>query len=115
MNMLNNPCVFQEIDGMLNCVFSGRLDEGICSEIELDLLQHVSHFKNGREDVRLNFDLAGVVFISSPFLRLCLIGFRAFGKEGFSVSNVSDDIQQVFRISGFADMMHVTHVDGEEQ
>ena len=112
MNMMNIPCVFQEVDGTLNCLFSGRLDGEICSEIELDLLQRVSDFKNGRQNVRLRFDLSEVVFISSPFLRLCLIGFRAFGEDRFSIMNVSDAIYQVFHISGFAEIMHVTSTDG---
>ena len=99
---------FVEMGNTLNCLFTGRLDEQICSEVEHDLLQHVSDFKSDREDVQLNFDLAEVVFISSPFLRLCLICFRMFGKDSFSITNVSTNIHQVFHISGFADMMHIT-------
>lgn len=106
---------FSEVGNTLNCSFSGRLDGGLCSEIEHDLLHRVSDFKKGHEDVRLNFDLAGVVFISSPFLRLCLICLRTLGKESFFITNASDDIHQVFRISGFTDIMHVLHTDAVEQ
>jgi len=106
---------FFEIENTLNCLFSGRLDEQICSEIEHDLIQRVSDFKKDREDVQLNFDLAEVIFISSPFLRLCLICFRIFGKDSFVVTNVSAEIHQVFHISGFTDMMHITNTRGELQ
>ena len=101
---------FFEIDNTLSCLFSGRIDERICSEIEHDLVQHVSDFKKDREDVHLKFDLTEVIFISSPFLRLCLICFKVFGKDHFSIANVSADIYQVFHISGFAEMMHVTRI-----
>jgi len=99
---------FFEIENTLVCLFSGRLDERICSEVEHDLLQRVSEFKKDREEVHMNFDLSEVSFISSPFLRLCLICFKQFGKDHFSVKNVSANIYQVFHISGFTDMMHVT-------
>ena len=105
---------FFEIENTLNCLLSGRLNEQTCSEIEHDLLQRVSDFKKDREEVQMNFDLAEVNFISSPFLRLCLICFRILGKDHFSVTNVSANIYQVFRISGFTDMMHVTLADAQE-
>lgn len=108
---------FSEDDNTLNCLFSGRLDGSICEVIEHDLLQQVSDFKKdhqGQEDVRLNFDLAKAIYVSSSFLRLCLMCFKTFGKDGFSISNASKDIHNVFHISGFADIMHVTHADEEK-
>ena len=102
---------FSKVDNTLYCSFSGRLDGSICSEIEHDLLQHVSDFKKdheNKEDTRLNFDLSEVIYISSAFLRLCLICFKIFGKDCFSVTNTSGEIHNVFRISGFTDIIHVT-------
>ena len=98
---------FFEIGDKLRCVFAGRLDGIACSEIELELLQRVTAFRENREKAYLTFDLAEVVFISSAFLRLCLILFKTFGKDCFAITNVSEDIHKVFHISGFADIMHV--------
>lgn len=102
---------FSESGDALHCLFSGRLDGLVCSEIERELLARVAAFKDDRDDVRLVFDLAGVVFISSAFLRLCLIQCKAFGKSHFSITNVSDEIHKVFRISGFSEIMEIVPVD----
>jgi anti-anti-sigma regulatory factor len=99
---------FSEDDNTLHCLFSGRLDWTVCSEIERDLLQRVSNFKDNRGDVRLTFDLADVVYVSSAFLRICLICYKAVGKNCFSITNPSEDIYNVFRISGFAEIMNVS-------
>ena len=109
---------FLEIDNSLICLFSGRLDGSVCSEIEHDLLRHVSDFKQYRTDkegIYLNFDLTDVVYVSSPFLRICLMCFKTFGKDCFSVTNVSEEIHKVFHISGFADIMNVAHADATKQ
>ena len=102
---------FKEIDDVLHCSFPNRLDGLACSTVEQELSSRITEFTNGRTNVRLIFDLAGVIFISSAFLRLCLMHFKTVGKDHFSVTNVSEDIHKVFHISGFVDLMHVTHAD----
>jgi len=104
---------FVEIDNTLNCLFSDRLDGYICSEIERELSHRVADFKKGRKgkDIQIVFDLAEAVFISSAFLRICLIYCKMFGEQRFSVANVSDDIYKVFHISGFVEIMHVTRAN----
>ena len=99
---------FLEIHNTLHCVFSRRLDGSVCSTIEQDLIRRVSRFKEGREDIRLNFDLGEVVYISSAFLRVCLICYRTVGENVFSVTNASEEIHKVFHVSGFSKMMNVT-------
>ena len=101
---------FLEVDNTLHCQFLGRLDGHVCTEIEQTLLQKVSDFKNNHDNVQLTFDLANVQFISSAFLRICLIYCRSFGKNCFSIVNVSADIHDVFRISGLSKIMNVTRV-----
>ena len=98
---------FLEVDNTLHCQFLGRLDGYVCAEIEQPLLQRVSDFQNNRDSVQLIFDLANVVFISSAFLRLCLISSRTVGQNRFSITNVSDEIHYVFHIAGLSQMMNV--------
>ena len=99
---------FLEIDNTLHCSFSGRLDGSVCAEIERDLLLRVSRFKECREDIRLNFDLGEVVYISSPFLRICLICYKTVGANVFYITNASEEIHKVFHVSGFTKIMNVT-------
>ena len=102
---------FLEIDDTLFCLFSGRLDGYVCSEIENDLLCQVNDFKKNRKSVRLTFDLADVVFISSAFLRICLICCKIIDKNGFAITNVSEETYNVFHISGFVEIMNVVRAD----
>ena len=102
---------FLEVDNTLHCLFLGRLDGHLCSEIESSLLQKVSEYKNNCDNAQLIFDLADVVFVSSAFLRICLICCRSFGKNRFFITNVSDEIHNVFRISGISEIMNVTRSD----
>jgi len=98
---------FTEIGNTLHCSFSDKLDGHICSTIEQGLACRIDEFKNHCQDAQIIFDLAGVVFISSAFLRLCLIQFKTFGKSRFFITNVSEDVYKVFHVSGFVEIMNV--------
>lgn len=100
--------IFSEIDNTLHCSFSERLDGNVCSGLERELLHRATEFKNSREAAQIVFDLHGVPFISSVFLRLCLIHLKSFGKERFAVTSVSEEIYKVFYVSGFTEIMNVT-------
>jgi anti-anti-sigma factor len=98
---------FSENGNTLLCTFVGRLDGNVCSAIEQDLVHRITHFKANREDVRLIFDLSDVVYVSSAFLRICLMYLKSVGKNSFAVVNVSEEILKVFHITGFAEIMEV--------
>jgi len=99
---------FSEIDSALHCVFAGRLDGSACEEIEQGLLLRAAKFRKSLKNAHLAFDLSDVTFISSAFLRLCLIHLKTFGRDCFAVTNVSEEIYKIFHISGFVDIMNVT-------
>ena len=102
---------FLEIDNTLHCIFSGRLDGSVCSTIEQDLLRRVSCFKACHEGIRLIFDLGEVVYISSAFLRICLICYRTVDENVFYITNASEEIHKVFHVSGFAKIMNVVRAE----
>jgi len=99
--------IFSKIDNTLYCSFTGRIDESVCSSIEQELSRYVNEFKTNCEGARLVFDLDGVIFISSAFLRICLIQLKAFDKDHFTVTNVTETIYKVFCVSGFNEMMNI--------
>jgi len=47
------------------------------------------------------FDLEGVGFISSYFLRICINTLKTVGAERYKLQNVSSDIKKVFMIAGY--------------
>jgi anti-anti-sigma regulatory factor len=103
--------IFSEIGNTLHCSFSERLDESVCSVLEQELQRRTTEFKNNHEDARLVFDLSEAVFISSVFLRVCLIYLKSFGKDCFTIMKVSEDIYRVFYVSGFTEIMNVIPSD----
>ncbi|MDR3234843.1 MAG: STAS domain-containing protein [Planctomycetaceae bacterium] len=99
---------FTETGNTLQCTFSGRLDGEVCAELERPLRQRINGFLQKSQEARLVFDLAGVEYVSSAFLRLCLIHCKLTGKTGFTIVRPSDNVYKVFRISGFTEIMQVT-------
>ena len=98
---------FSEIDDTLICSFSERLDGGTCAIFEHELLCRTTEFKEKHENARIVFDLREVVFISSIFLRICLIHHKTFEKDFFTITNASEDVFKVFSVSGFSEIMNV--------
>ena len=46
-----------------------------------------------------------LVYISSAGLRVLLGAHKRFKKNGFKVTNVCDDVMEVFEMTGFVDML----------
>ena len=82
-------------DGSLVFRFSGRLDTMECSRIEGEVIQQAQ--TAGQSVV---FDLAGVDFVASAFLRLCLMVQQKTASHQLTLINVSPPIKKVFKIAG---------------
>ncbi len=82
--------------------FEGRLDTATCARIERDVQAAVTD-----PDRPVVFDLDGVEFVSSSFLRLCVYAYKQAANHGFRVTNVGPSIKRVFKIAGFDGMLEV--------
>ena len=51
------------------------------------------------------FDLDGVDFVSSAFLRLCIYAQRQAGDHGFQIVHVGPYVKRVFKIAGLDAML----------
>ena len=98
---------FSEIDNTLVCLFPERLDGFVSSALEKELVQRTTEFKTNHTNARIVFDMSGVLFISSFFLRICLIHHKNFEKECFAITNTSEEVFKVFSVSGFDKIMNV--------
>ena len=77
----------------------GRVDSNNAEEVEQELL--ALHEKHGE----LSIDADDLVYISSAGLRV-LLKLRKMQEE-LEVKNVSQDINEIFTITGFSDMFTV--------
>lgn len=75
--------------------FSPRMDTLHSKEIEAELTDQVARHEGG-----VVFDLQGVEFISSMFLRLCIIAAKRCGPERFSFVNISPPVKKVIKTAG---------------
>ena len=53
------------------------------------------------------FDLKGVDYVASAFLRICLSVYKQVGPERFSMVNVHPFVKKVLMIANLADLMKV--------
>ena len=84
----------QETDKLI-CVFKGRMDTITAMKLESDLDLAVRSAKKP-----VVFDLAGVDYVSSSFMRLCLSVARVVGNGNFSIIHATDFIKNIMRVAG---------------
>ncbi len=80
--------------------FEGRLDTAKCLKIEAEVRD-----KTLGSSTPVVFDLGGVDFVCSSFLRLCIYACQQAGTHGFQIRNSSPSIKRVFKIAGLDAML----------
>lgn len=79
----------------------GRLDTTTAPELEASLGDY-------SEAEGIVLDLTDLQYISSAGLRVVLAAHKAMAKKGgLVITNVADDIMEVFEITGFADILTI--------
>ena len=88
--------------GKLIIAPEGRLDTMTSPQLDAEL-------DNSLRGVReLGFDFAGLDYISSAGLRVLLKAQKAMNRQGSMViRNVSDEIRDIFDVTGFLDIMTI--------
>jgi anti-anti-sigma factor len=91
-----------ESEGAQVVKFEGCIDTARCAEIEADLRTSLAQSTSA-----IVFDLAGVDFICSAFLRLCIYGRQIAADRGFQIANASPPVRLVFKIAGLDGLLNV--------
>ena len=86
----------------LEIALEGRLDTMTSPELEAEL-------KNSLDDAEdLILDFSKLEYISSAGLRVLLSAHKAMSaKGGMKVTNVNEIVQEVFDVTGFADILSI--------
>ncbi len=86
----------------LEIALEGRLDTMTAPELEAELNQSLA----GAESLTLDF--SKLDYISSAGLRVLLSAHKAMSaKGGMKVTNVNEIVQEVFEVTGFADILDI--------
>jgi stage II sporulation protein AA (anti-sigma F factor antagonist) len=89
-------------EGKLVYRFQGPLDTATCQAVEAEILAQVQEAQ-----APVVFDLKGVEYVASAFLRLCLVVSKQVGLERFSVVNVHPFVKKVLMIANLSDFLKI--------
>jgi len=109
-------CTFDKAGKKLTCVFSGRMDTVSSSEAEAklseELLEALPDSQDGAtpdgDAIEVAFDLAGVDYIASSFIRICIATARRPAVGGFVIVNTNALVKKTFKIAGLDDTLNVS-------
>ena len=86
----------------LTIALEGRLDTMTAPELEAELKKSLDGVET------LNLDFSKLDYISSAGLRVLLSAHKLMSaKGGMKVTNVNDVVQEVFEVTGFADILTI--------
>jgi len=93
-------CIKQQ-DGEVICKFSDHIDIKECLEVEKEVMGSIECAKN------IIFDLEGIEYIDSLFLRLCGKAYYKVNAGNFSIINVTPAVRKIFKIAGLAEKLNL--------
>lgn len=93
-------CIKQP-EGRVLCKFSGHIDTRKCLESERDVVSSIECARS------IIFDLDGVEYIDSSFLRLCGKAYYKVNAGNFSIINVAPAVKKIFKIAGLAERLNL--------
>ncbi len=103
--------MFDPAAGIINCKFKGRMDtirsNGAMEAFKKEFESLVNSGVSAKE-LKISFDLSGVDYISSSFLRLCMSSAKNINQRNFSIINTGPEIMKVFKISGLDGILNVS-------
>ncbi len=86
----------------LEIALEGRLDTMTAPELEAELNQSLDSVDS------LTLDFSKLEYISSAGLRVLLSAHKVMSaKGGMKVTNVNEIVQEVFEVTGFADILNI--------
>ncbi|OPY89124.1 MAG: hypothetical protein A4E73_03202 [Syntrophaceae bacterium PtaU1.Bin231] len=99
---------FEEATGTLLCKFTGRMDTVASGSATEQFNAEMEGLRGRAEALRIVFDLAGVDFVASSFLRLSLIAAKVVAKGNFSIVGADPQILRVYKIAGLSSLLNVS-------
>lgn len=103
---------YNETQNILTCTFSGRLDTNVSLEL-CDIMCGKIKTLKGTDDPeslfegRIVFNMAGVDYISSSFIRICINAAKQVQKGNFSIVNCDPFVKKTFKVAGLDDLLNI--------
>ncbi len=98
-------CRVDRASGTMYCNFpTKKMDTNASTEADKEFLKS---FGEGGAD-KIVFDLEGVTYVASGFLRLCVSAAGKVDKGKFSVIHTDPQIMKVYKIAGLDSVLNVS-------
>ena len=92
----------------LICKFDERMDSLSSPIAEKEISQKIDELSaDFTGTMNLVFDLNKVDFVSSAFMRVCIIFAKKIKKENFKIINTKLMIKKTYKIAGFDKLMNI--------
>ena len=88
-------------------IFIGRMDYLASGELN-EIIHSEPLIKNRNAEDSIIFDIGGVEYIASSFIRICVIYAKLAGKGKFSIVNCQPLVKKTFKISGLDEMLNIS-------
>jgi anti-anti-sigma factor len=85
-----------ESDGRLVCTLEGHFDTAQSQRLEAELKARL------KPSQAVTFDMQGVTYVCSNFLRVCVMVAKAAGAGHFRLLGVSPPIKRVLKMAGMS-------------
>ncbi len=106
---------FDEASHTIKYKFTGRMDSLVCLQeaplVEERLNEVLKSLASGGSPgvlLKAVFDLEGVDYIASAFIRICVKASKTLKKENFSIVNTDPQVKKVFKIAGLDEQFNVS-------
>jgi anti-anti-sigma factor len=99
---------FDELKQTLLCKFIGRMDTVMSGTVAEKVTAELSRLRDKMGQFKIVFDIKGVDYVASSFLRLCLITAKGLEKGNFSIVNTNPQVLKVFNIAGLSSILNVS-------
>ncbi len=91
----------------IKVIFNGRLDYLAAGELN-EIIQSEPLIKNKNPEDSIIFDIGGVEYIASAFIRICVWSAKYAGGGRFSIINCQPLVKKTFKVSGLDEMLNVS-------
>lgn len=91
----------QVLDGAATVVLAGSLNTNTSSELEAALEPVFG------QATSITFDFTQLDYISSAGLRVLMMTFKRLGGQGVAIEHASDEVREVFDITGFSALFDI--------
>ena len=88
--------------------FEGKLTSDRCQAMAGEVEGEINNLLEENPGARLAFDLAGVDFVVSAFIRLCLLAGRRVPKGNFAIVHCRPEVRKIFSVAGLDKLIELT-------